>query len=208
MSAERVSSPGPFHVFDEIDIAIDHIPVKCWILLPTEPAYTFVDSFLSDDLRNPRRGLSELRSEARLKDITAAARGKSDESNGTAERLPHTLAFVKEFFENAGKHETKEIHRPMHRVNSRISPHSSATRFENDSNYDYVIHIMQPLVVVRNKGDGSHVRFDSYCRMRRGSWKVARNIRSNSCFTTSTDITRMSSRVLFQLSSICCKEKC
>ena len=140
------------------------MPVGCWVLLPDNPAYTFIDFVRSDDLLHPRRGLLEPTPEPLPKDIAAASRTDSDKSNKSAEHVPHIIAAIKDFFENAGKHEAKEKHGPMHRITSRIGLHSSSSRFENDPRYGYVRHIMQQLVVVRNENDESHVSYDFHFR--------------------------------------------
>jgi hypothetical protein len=137
------------------------MPIRCWVLLPDNPAYTFIDFVRSDDLLNPR-SLPEATPEPSPNNIQSAARTDSDKSNKPEEHLPHIIAAIKDFFEN--KHEIKEKPGPMRRITSKIGLHSSSSRFEKDPRYGYVRHIMQQLVVIRNEQDESSVSYDLHFR--------------------------------------------
>ena len=133
------------------------MPIRCWILLADNPAYTFIDFVRTDSwLNTPERGPEPTPSPSPA--IGPVERSDSDDRNKTPDHLPHIIAAIKDFFEN--KHETKEKPGPMRRITSKIGLHSSSSRFEDDPRYGYVRHIMQQLVIVRNEHHESHVSYD------------------------------------------------
>lgn len=137
------------------------MPIRCWILLPDNPAYTFIDFVRIDSYLNlPERGQEPTQSPSPA--IGPVERSDSDSSNKAPDHLPHIIAAIKDFFEN--KHETKEKPGPIRRISSRIGLHSSSSRVENDPRYGYIRHIMQQLVVIRNENDESHITYDLHFR--------------------------------------------
>jgi hypothetical protein len=133
------------------------MPIRCWILLPDNPAYTFIDFVRIDSYFNfPEAGPEPTPSPSPA--IGPVGRSDSENSNKAPDHLPHIIAAIKDFFEN--KHETKEKPGPIRRISSKIGLHSSSSRFESDPRYGYIRHIMQQLVVIRNDSGESHVSYD------------------------------------------------
>ena len=133
------------------------MPIRCWILLPDNPAYTFIDFVKIDSYINVPEAGPEL-TPSPSPAIGPVERSDSENSNKAPDHLPHIIAAIKDFFEN--KHEMKEKPGPIRRISSKIGLHSSSSRFESDPRYGYIRHIMQQLVVIRNDHGESHVSYD------------------------------------------------
>ena len=134
------------------------MPIRCWILLPDNPAYTFIDFVRVDSyLNSPETGPEPTPTPSPA--IGPVPRSDSNNSNTAPDlALPHIIAAIKDFFEK--KDETEEKPGPIRRISSKIGLHSSSHRFEKDPRYGYIRHIMQQLVVIRNDGGESHVSYD------------------------------------------------
>lgn len=138
------------------------MPIRCWILLPDNPAYTFIDFVKTDSYLNlPEAAPAPINSPSPA--IGPVERSDSENSNKAPDHaLPHIIAAIKEFFEK--KDEAKEKTGPIRRISSKIGLHSSTSRLETDLRYGYIRHIMQQFVVIRNEHGESHVTYDLHYR--------------------------------------------
>jgi hypothetical protein len=149
-------------VYTKSTLLLVTMPIRCWILLPDNPAYTFIDFVRTDSyLNRPEAGLESIPS-LPSPVIAPVERSDSDGSNKTPEHVHHIITAIQDFFEN--KHEMMEKPSPMRRITSKIGLSSSSLRFEDDPRWGYVRHLMQRVVVTHNEHDESFVSYDLHFR--------------------------------------------
>ncbi|CAL3963867.1 hypothetical protein PZA11_001366 [Diplocarpon coronariae] len=144
------------------------IPVRQWLLLRDNPAYTFIDFVEGDNFMHSHpHTVSHPEPEA-ASDIAPVSRTDSDKSTCTSDLnendvVGYLLAAMHGFFEHTKSFEDKQVRRPgkIARTCQYIAENLGVpSRLESDPRFAIVQHIVQHLIIDRDdKGDFASVRY-------------------------------------------------